>query len=251
MMTGEQLNQARGLFITVEGGEGVGKSTNIAFIRACLEQRGVELEVSREPGGSRLGEELRELLLSVREEPVAPLAELLMIFAARAQHIERLIEPALAAGRWVLCDRFTDATYAYQGGGREIDVELVRELERLTQGELRPDYTLLLDAPVETGMARARGRGELDRFEQEELAFFERVRNTYRQLAREGGGRYRLVDASQPLPQVQAELERHLPGTAGLLGGSSWNRRLSPCPGRAPSGSACSRCSARTSFPTP
>ena len=197
---------SRGLFITVEGGEGVGKSTNIDFLRLHLESRGVPLVITREPGGTRLGEDIRGLLLQVREEAVSPLAELMLIFAARAQHIEEVIEPALAAGKWVLCDRFTDATYAYQSGGRAIDSDYVRTLEQLTQGDLRPDYTILLDAPVDTGMARARGRGELDRFEREERAFFQRVRATYLQLAEEGSGRYRLVDASLPLEEVQAQL---------------------------------------------
>tara|TARA_R110001599_G_scaffold353512_1_gene593460 strand:- start:59167 stop:59820 length:654 start_codon:yes stop_codon:yes gene_type:complete len=196
----------RGLFITVEGGEGVGKSTNIAFLEQHLRDRGVDLLVTREPGGSKLGETLRQLLLDVDDEPVDPMAELLMMFAARAQHIETRIEPALSAGRWVLCDRFTDATYAYQCGGRGIPRSAVAALEELVQGQLRPDCTLLLDAPVSTGMARARERGELDRFEREELAFFERVRATYLDLAQDSSGRYRIVDASQSLEAVQMQL---------------------------------------------
>jgi dTMP kinase len=198
--------RGRGLFITVEGGEGVGKSTNMALLERHLREHGVALVVTREPGGTPLAEDIRELLLTPREEQVSSLSELLMMFAARAQHIEAKIEPALAAGKWVLCDRFTDATYAYQSGGRGVDASLVRRLERLVQGELRPDYTLLLDAPVEVGMERARGRGELDRFEQEELAFFERVRSTYLQLARESSGRYRLIDASQSLDIVETKM---------------------------------------------
>lgn len=200
--------QARGLFITVEGGEGVGKTTNIAFLREYLERHGVELLVTREPGGTSLAEDIRELLLQVREEEVSPLTELLLIFAARAQHIKQLIEPALATGKWVLCDRFTDATYAYQSGGRGVNRDWVRQLEQLTQGDLRPDYTLLLDAPVDTGMSRARSRGNLDRFEREELEFFQRVRRTYLELAEEGSGRYRIIDASQPLPLVQEKLQK-------------------------------------------
>jgi dTMP kinase len=196
----------RGLFITVEGGEGVGKSTNIAFLDQQLRDRGVDLLVTREPGGSKLGEALRQLLLDVNEESVDPMAELLMMFAARAQHITTRIEPALAAGRWVLCDRFTDATYAYQCGGRGIARSAVAALEDLVQKQLRPDCTLLLDAPVSTGMARARQRGELDRFEQEELAFFERVRATYLDLAESSSGRYRIIDASAPLEAVQKQL---------------------------------------------
>ena len=196
----------RGLFITVEGGEGVGKSTNIAFLEQQLRDRGVDLLVTREPGGSKLGEALRQLLLGVGDEPVDPMAELLLMFAARAQHISTRIEPALAAGRWVVCDRFTDATYAHQCGGRGIDRKAVNALEKLVQGQLRPDCTLLLDAPVSTGMARARERGDLDRFEQEELAFFERVRATYLELAEDSSGRYRIIDASQSLDDVQRQL---------------------------------------------
>jgi dTMP kinase len=196
----------RGLFITVEGGEGVGKSTNMAFLKAHLVEHGVDLEVTREPGGTLLGEDIRQMLLKPRQEAVDSLSELLLIFAARAQHISQRIEPALAAGKWVLCDRFTDATYAYQSGGRGLDAATVRALENLVQGQLRPDYTLLLDAPVSTGMERARGRGELDRFEQEEVAFFENVRKTYLQLARESAGRFRVIDAGQPLEGVQKQL---------------------------------------------
>lgn len=198
---------ARGLFITVEGGEGVGKSTNMAYLEEQLRGQGIDLVVTREPGGTSLGEGIRELLLQPREESVASTTELLLIFAARAQHIAEVIEPALASGKWVLCDRFTDATYAYQGGGRQLPVAMVRKLETLVQGELRPDYTLLLDAPVEVGMSRARGRGELDRFEQEQTQFFERVRNTYLQLAQESSGRYHVVDASQSLEGVEKQLQ--------------------------------------------
>lgn len=196
----------RGLFITVEGGEGVGKSTNIAFLEQQLRDRGVDLLVTREPGGSKLGEALRQLLLDVSDESVDPMAELLMMFAARAQHIKTRIEPALASGRWVLCDRFTDATYAYQCGGRGIARSAVAALEELVQEQLRPDCTLLLDAPVSIGMARARERGQLDRFEQEELAFFERVRASYLDLAESSSGRYRIIDASAPLEAVQQQL---------------------------------------------
>lgn len=198
---------SRGLFITVEGGEGVGKSTNMSYLQNHLARQGVDLIVTREPGGTVLGESIRELLLQVRQEQVVSDAELLLVFAARAQHIAQVIEPALAAGKWVVSDRFTDATYAYQGGGRGLPVSRIRELEQLVQGELRPDYTLLLDAPVELGMSRARGRGELDRFEQEQAEFFGRVRNSYLQLARESSGRYHVVDASRTLEEVQADLD--------------------------------------------
>ena len=197
---------SRGLFITVEGGEGVGKSTNMAFLEDFLRRNGVELVVTREPGGTRLGEDIRQLLLEVRDEQVTPQTELLLMFAARAQHIKDRIEPALAAGKWVRCDRFTDATYAYQCGGRGVAVETVRALETLVQGALRPDCTLLLDVNVSTGMARARDRGELDRFEREAVDFFERVRAMYLHLAQESSGRYRIIDASVPLEQVQEQL---------------------------------------------
>ncbi len=199
---------ARGLFITVEGGEGVGKSTNMAYLEEHLTDRGIDLLVTREPGGTRLGEGIRDLLLRPTDQAVAPTAELLLIFAARAQHLDAVIEPALAAGTWVLCDRFTDATYAYQGGGRQLPVSMIRKLETLVQGELRPDYTLLLDAPVEVGMSRARDRGDLDRFEQEQIDFFERVRATYLQLAQESSGRYHVIDASRPLEQVEQQLQQ-------------------------------------------
>lgn len=197
----------RGLFLTVEGIEGVGKSTNVEFLSTRLSALGVDLVVTREPGGTSVAEAIRETLLQQHKEPVSAMAELLLIFAARAQHIDQLIEPALHAGRWVLCDRFTDATYAYQGGGRGMDRELIQQLEELTQGELRPDYTILLDAPVDTGMARARQRGELDRFESEQLDFFERVREAYLAQARNSSGRYHLIDATRPLEEVQAQLD--------------------------------------------
>lgn len=200
--------QSRGLFITVEGGEGVGKSTNITYLAEQLQQQGVELVVTREPGGTLLAESIRQILLDVREESVGELTELLLMFAARAQHIDKLIEPALSAGKWVLCDRFTDATYAYQCGGRGVSVSRVRQLEQLVQGELRPDYTLLLDAPIDTGMARAKERGALDRFELEDREFFQRVRDTYLQLAQDSSGRYHVIDASLSLPEVQGTLDK-------------------------------------------
>ena len=198
----------RGLFINMEGGEGVGKSTNLGFLENFLRGNGVDVVVTREPGGTRLGEDIRDLLLQLREEPVDPTAELLLIFAARAQHIAELIEPALAAGKWVLSDRFTDATYAYQCGGRGVKRETVAQLEALVQGALRPDFTLLLDAPVSIGMRRAQKRGDLDRFEQETLAFFEPVRSAYLRQAEVHGDRYRVIDASQSLVIVQQALAK-------------------------------------------
>jgi len=199
----------RGKFLTVEGTEGVGKTTNIAFIRAWLERNGIDYVATREPGGTPLAEELRSLLLQPRVEKVHENAELLMVFAARAQHLTQVIEPALAQGRWVLCDRFTDATYAYQGGGRGMDTSTIALLENLVQKTLRPDAVLLLDIPVQLGLERARGRGELDRFEQEDIAFFERVRAAYLNRAAQDS-RYRIVDASESLEQVQVALAAHL-----------------------------------------
>lgn len=200
---------ARGKFLTVEGTEGVGKTTNIAFIKAWLEKNSIPYVATREPGGTPLAEELRAVLLQPRVEKVHENAELLLVFAARAQHLAQVIEPALAQGQWVLCDRFTDATYAYQGGGRQMDVNTIATLENLVQQHLRPDAVILLDIPVQLGLARARGRGALDRFEQEDLAFFERVRAAY--LARASDDRrYRVIDASQTLEQVQAALELQL-----------------------------------------
>lgn len=200
------MSNTRGLFITVEGGEGVGKSTNIAFVADTLRQRGIDFVLTREPGGTPLAEDIRDLLLQPREERVADTTELLLMFACRAQHISAVIEPALARGQWVICDRFTDATYAYQGGGREIGLEKVADLEQWVQGDLRPDFTLLLDADVATGMARAGKRGALDRFEQEQQQFFERVRATYLQLASLHPQRFRLIDATPALAQVQQQI---------------------------------------------
>jgi len=197
---------SRGLFITMEGGEGVGKSTNMALLEGFLRENNVDVLVTREPGGTGLGEEIRGLLLKHREGKVSAMAELLLLFAARAQHIEEVIEPALARGTWVLCDRFTDATYAYQSGGRGMAQSSIRSLEDLVQESLRPDYTVLLDVEVSVGMSRARDRGELDRIEQETMDFFERVRDCYLERAQRSSGRVHIVDASVSLEQVQENL---------------------------------------------
>jgi len=167
----------RGKFITIEGTEGVGKTTNIQFIQDWMDSKKLTYGCTREPGGTPLAEQLRELLLAPREESVCNTAELLMVFAARAQHLNQVIEPMLAEGAWVLCDRFTDATYAYQGAGRHMRDDLIRELELMVQGSLQPDLTLILDIPVQIGLARASERSAPDRFEQEQVEFFERVRN--------------------------------------------------------------------------
>ena len=196
----------RGKFLTIEGTEGVGKSTNLAFVRDWLQAQGVDVVVTREPGGTPLAEEIRSLLLAKRDEPVDEIAELLLVFAARAQHIAQVIQPALARGAWVLSDRFTDATYAYQGGGRGLNIDTIDQLEHLVQGDLRPDVTLILDIDVELGLNRARQRGELDRFESETMVFFERVRCAYRARADKAPSRYVLVDAGQDLAAVQADI---------------------------------------------
>ena len=192
--------------LTLEGGEGVGKSTNLAFVADLLRATGREVVVTREPGGTPLAEALRELLLAPRDEAVAPLAELLTLFAARAQHWQQLIAPALARGAWVLCDRFIDATYAYQGSGRGLSPAAIGTLEQLVLEGRLPGLTLLLDVPVATGLARAAARGAPDRFEQEQAAFFERVRSGYLARAAADPARIRVIDAGQPLAAVQAAL---------------------------------------------
>jgi len=196
--------QAR--FITVEGIEGVGKSTQIAFIQTWLEKRGVRVETTREPGGTPLAEQIRDVLLTPRSETMPEVAELLLMFAARAVHIQNRISPALAQNWWVLCDRFTDATFAYQGAGRGMSMANIRQLERQVQGDLRPHLTLLLDAPVETGLARAGKRGPADRFERETVQFFERVRQGYLQRADAEPARIKVVSAGGSISQVQEQI---------------------------------------------
>jgi dTMP kinase len=196
----------RGLFITIEGGEGVGKSTNIAFIQEALASKGIESIITREPGGTPLAEEIREVLIKNREETVASETELLLMFAARAQHLHQKILPALEKGVWVISDRFTDATYAYQSGGRGVPSEKVALLENFVQGDVRPDLTLLLDAPIEVGMARAKNRGALDRFEEEQAEFFNNVRDNYLARAEAEPKRFKIVDATQSLEEVQSSI---------------------------------------------
>jgi dTMP kinase len=193
----------RGKFITLEGGEGVGKTTNLTFIRDYLQQHNISVVVTREPGGTVLAEKIRHLLLDKDSEAISEQAELLLIFAARAQHIKHVIEPALAQGDWVLCDRFTDATYAYQGGGRNMRISTIEWLENLVQGNLRPDLTVLLDAPVEIGIERARERGAFDRFESEKIGFFEHVRRAYLLQVELHPERIKLIKANQSLVDVQ------------------------------------------------
>jgi len=200
-----------GCFITLEGPEGAGKSTNREFIAEYLRERGVDVVLTREPGGTPLAERIREILLAPADEPMASDTELLLVFAARAQHIDQVIRPALARGAVVLCDRFTDATYAYQGGGRGLALQRIEQLENFVQGDLRPDLTLIFDLKVEIGLSRAAARGRLDRFEQEGLGFFEAVRNAYLDRARQAPARYRVIDAGQPLAAVQRDLRALLP----------------------------------------
>ena len=201
-----------GKFITVEGIEGVGKTTNIDFIHQQLLAAGRDVVVTREPGGTPLGEAIRGLLLDPAYTGMDSTCELQLMFAARAEHLARVIRPALENGQWVLCDRFTDATYAYQGGGRGIDTGVIARLEALVQGDFRPDITLLLDVPVEIGLSRAGKRGQLDRFEQEQVEFFERVRDSYLAMAKQYTERYQIIDASLPLDQVQQQIRDVLTG---------------------------------------
>lgn len=200
-----------GLFVTLEGPEGAGKSTNREYLAERLRANGVEVLLTREPGGTPLAERIRELLLAPSDERMAADTELLLVFAARAQHLAEVIRPALARGCVVFCDRFTDATYAYQGGGRGLSTERIAQLEDFVQGELRPQLTLIFDLPVEIGLSRAAARGRLDRFEQEGRGFFEAVRQAYLARAAAAPARYRIVDAAQPLDAVQRALDALLP----------------------------------------
>ena len=195
------------LFITLEGSEGVGKTSNMEYIQSLLQQQSIDYIVTREPGGTAMGEALREMLLGEDFKGMADDTELLLMFAARAEHVARVIRPALAEGKWVLCDRFTDATYAYQGGGRGLDVQRIAGLEQWVLGDLRPDLTLLLDAPVAVGRERAGKRSAPDRFEQEQEAFFERVRKAYLDLASQQPSRIKVIDASVELSAVQAQIK--------------------------------------------
>lgn len=195
------------MFITFEGIEGVGKSTQLKFMAELLQQAGISVVLTREPGGTPMGEEIRDILLVHRYERVAPMTELLLMFAARAQHVDTIIKPALEKGQWVLCDRFVDATYAYQGGGRGVSMSLISGVEKLVLEDFHPDRTLILDAPAEIGFERVKGRGtHPDRFEQEKIDFFERVRSVYLARAKTDPKRYQVINAAESLMEVQTHI---------------------------------------------
>jgi len=199
-----------GKFITLEGSEGCGKTTNMAYIEQLLEEADIELVVTREPGGTPLGETIREILLDSRQTAMSEDTELMLMFAARAQHMHEKIRPALDAGKWVLCDRFVDATYAYQGGGRGISMERIGRLDSWVLNGFKPELTLYLDIGVAQGLKRAEARAELDRFEKEKIDFFERVRSGYLNRVEAEPERFRVVDASEPLEQVQHSIKSHI-----------------------------------------
>jgi len=193
----------RGRFITIEGIEGTGKSTNIAFLKSLVKEHELEVITTREPGGTPLAEQIRELLLVHREENLPPLTELLLFFASRSVMLKNLVIPALERGDWVICDRFTDATRAYQGAGRGLDISVIEQLADWVHGGLQPDLTVLLDAPAELGISRVKSRGQGDRMDSQELIFYEKVRTAYLNLAKENPERFVVVDATQSLADVQ------------------------------------------------
>ena len=198
---------SKGLFITLEGSEGVGKTSNLEYIKSLLNDAGIDYIVTREPGGTPMGETLRNMLLGDEFKGMSDDTELMLMFAARAEHVAQVIKPAIEQGQWVLCDRFTDATYAYQGGGRQLDMSRIEGLENWVLGDLRPDLTLLLDAPIEIGRERAGKRSVPDRFEQERDEFFNRVRNTYLDRAKAEPDRIKVIDASGDLDSVQSQVK--------------------------------------------
>ncbi len=206
----------KGRFITLEGSEGAGKSTNMDYIQKSLQAQGIDIVTTREPGGTPIGEDIRQLLLGHKHTGMSDDTELLLMFAARAEHINKVIHPVLTKGQWVLCDRFTDATYAYQGGGRGIDADRIAILENWVQGELRPCMTIYLDVPIETGRQRAGDRSTPDRFEKEQNDFFNRVRQAYLDRAAQEPARFRVIDASLTLDQVQARLDQVIQELVGM-----------------------------------
>lgn len=207
-MSCEKTPLKTGTFITLEGIEGAGKSTLLKYIISTLSKAHIPHVKTREPGGTLLAEKIRSILLDATDEPMSADTELLLMFASRAQHLHQVILPALRTGKWVVSDRFTDATYAYQGGGRGIPKIRIAQMENWVQGDLRPDYTILLDLPVETGMRRIQKRkGVHDRIEEEQHNFFERVREAYLERARENPERYKIIDATQPLGVVKQDMQ--------------------------------------------
>ena len=204
------MNKILGKFITIEGIEGVGKTTNMAFIEGWLKKNNIKYTSTREPGGTPMAESIRDLLLASRDEVMHENTELLLMFASRAQHLAEVILPSLRRGEWVLCDRFTDASYAYQGGGRGVSNKKISILEYLVQDNLRPDLTLLLDIPVNQGLKRALNRSKPDRFEQEKIEFFERVRSRYLLRSVEFSNQYKVIDAANTLTKDQLEIENNL-----------------------------------------
>lgn len=201
---------SKGLFITLEGIEGAGKTTNMDFVRETLIAAGFDIQLTREPGGTALAEEIRDLLLAPRNEPVVAMTELLLMFAARAQHIEQKILPLIASGVHILSDRFTDATYAYQGGGRGLPWQDIQQLEKLVQRDFKPDFTILLCINPELGISRANKRGELDRFETERIEFYVRVQDAYMKRVAEEPSRFCVIDASQSLDMIQNQIKEQL-----------------------------------------
>lgn len=207
-MSGSQ----RGLFLTFEGVEGAGKTSNLQHAKTLIEATGRQVLVTREPGGTEVGERIREVLLNPDLPAMHSDTELLLMFASRAEHYQHKILPALEAGQWVLCDRFTDASFAYQGGGRQISHSRIAALESWVLGDFKVDQTYLFDLPVEIGLARAKARGAADRIEQEQVAFFERIRQCYLDRAQDEPNRFTVVDASQALENVQSQLEQAVTG---------------------------------------
>jgi dTMP kinase len=197
-------------FITIEGVEGVGKTTNLIFIQNFFEENAIPLYCTREPGGTPLAEEIRQLLLKNHSEEIDQMTELLLMFAARVQHVREVIKPALERGEWVLCDRFIDSSYAYQGGGREIPMDRIKALEEITMQDFEPDFTIILDLPVDLGLQRAETRSQRDRFEQEDLDFFERVRSVFHARAAANPERYHIIDTTPALEIVQEDIHKIL-----------------------------------------
>ncbi|MEC7791640.1 MAG: dTMP kinase [Pseudomonadota bacterium] len=216
-MNRKNRNKA-GHFITLEGGDGSGKTTQIELLSDFLGTRGIDVHITREPGGTRLGEALRKIILH-NADPIDDKVELLLMFAARSQHVTNVIKPRLSNGQWVLSDRFTDATYAYQGGGRQMEIKDIAALQNFVQGDFRPDKTILLDLPVEQGIRRLTRRGKIrDRIEQQDLAFKQRVREAYLERYRQCGSRITLVDAAAPIPEVHKAITIEIEDMLSSLG---------------------------------